>query len=177
MSKIRFRVIFVIVLPILLLAQSGCILKGRHLYVEGRQFAQSGDLDFAYMKFHKLYDTYPKSIFAEKCLFGIGEYYFLNSNYHDAAEVFNRFLTHYPESKAQPFVQAYLLKIALIRGNVQQTKKMEKEIINSEQLSFLFSQFKQVKYRSVFSKSYKAVYFIDRTEFYVGGVLIAKVLY
>ena len=81
----------------------------------------------------------------------------------------------YPESKSSPFVLAYLIKIAQKNGDEETVKKLEKELIASQQVSLLFRDFKELQYVSAMSKKYKALYFIDKIEIYIDNELFAQI--
>lgn len=149
--------------------------EDRLLYYKGVAAAKAKDIHLAFMNFRMFLDSSPKSKLAENALFSIGEYYFLTSNYSDAAGAFQRFIKNFPESRAKIFALAYLLEIAKKKTNQEDISALQNEIAASKQLIFLFSESKQYKYKSAFSKNYKALYFIDRIEFYIDEALFTKI--
>ena len=177
MNITKNTIVFIVTLSIFLLPDKGYTQGHRSLYSQAVKYARSGDTDFAFMFFRRFLRTYPESRFSEKALFAIGEYYFQIADYYDAAQIFIRFINNYPQSKARPFALAYLLTLANIMGKEELTKYLEKEIISSQQIAFLFREFKEYKYLSALSKRHKALYFIDKVEFYIDEELFTQVLY
>jgi len=146
-------------------------------YEEGIRAAKSGNLDKAFMSFRALIREHPKSKLKEKALFGLGEYYFHIVDYYDASLMFTRLINDYPNSKSRIFCLAYLLEIAKKQQNQDLIEKLEKHILTFQQHSFIFRDYKEYVYSSPFSKKYKAVYFIDKIEFYVDGELFTTIRY
>jgi len=149
----------------------------RQLYSQARRALKLKKLDFAFLHFNTIVDKHPDSKYAQKSLLAMGEYYFSTAAYYEATLTFKRFIEKYPDSAAEPFAKVYLLKIAQIEKNNKLAKDLEHQIINSQQLSLVFRDFKEHKYLSALSKDYKAVYFIDRMEFYIDEELFAKIVY
>jgi outer membrane protein assembly factor BamD (BamD/ComL family) len=158
----------------ILLLQKGHSESDVELYKEATSAAAKGQVDFAFMYFNMIARN-PDSKFYKNALFATGEYYFSVKDYHDAQESFDKFINSYFQSKDAIFAFAYLLKMAKADGKEDMIKVLEKSIIGLEQLSFLFHDFKEYKYRSAFYKKYKARYFIDRIEIYIDDELFEKV--
>lgn len=177
MNITKLKIFFIILLLIFLSPHRGDTQEDKKLYSQGIKAARSGDIDFAFMNFYRLLSIFPESEFSEDALFATGEYYFLIGDYYDAARTFNRFINNYPGSEAELFALIYLLEIAKIRGKEKLVKILEKEIVTSQRLAFLFRDFKEYKYLSPLFKSYKVVYFIDKVEFYIDGKLFTKISY
>jgi outer membrane protein assembly factor BamD (BamD/ComL family) len=168
---------FVVLLLCLFFAHKAYAWTDKQLYVRAMKYVQAGDTDFAFLDLCKILERYPKSKYVQQALFAAGEYYFLLADYMDAARSFERFIDDYPQSEARPFALAYLFKIAVIEQKIDLIKELEIEIATSKQLSFLFRDFKEHRYLSPFSRQYKALYFIDRIEFYINDELFTKVFY
>ena len=149
--------------------------ESQELYHEGLNFARSGDVDFAFMRYQSLLENCPDAEFIEDVLFAVGEHYFSISDYYNAAMTFNNFINSYSESDALPFALNYLAKIFRQAGKEDSALNFEKAIISFKQTSLLFSNFKEHAYTSSFYKKYKAVYFIDRVEIYINNELSAKI--
>ncbi|MCK5083633.1 MAG: outer membrane protein assembly factor BamD [Candidatus Omnitrophica bacterium] len=147
------------------------------VYSKAVEFAKAGQEHFAFMHYNKLLRNYPASKYREQALFAIGEYYFRVSGFQDAATAFKTFLDEYPDSKERLYALAYLLSIAQRDQNVLFVQGLEKQIIDLQQVSFVFRETKEIAYRSPLDQSYKAVIHIDKIEFYVEGELFAKVSY
>ena len=147
------------------------------LYEEGVKAAKSGNLDKAFMNFRALIREYPKSRFRENALFGLGEYYFHIADYHDASLIFIQLIDSYPDSESKIFSLVYLLEIAKKQQSQDLIEKLEKDILTFKQHSFIFKDFKKYSYSSPLAKKYKAVYFIDKIEFYIDGELFTTTRY
>lgn len=151
--------------------------EGGRLYSSAIREARSGNKDTAFMYFRSFLVNYPDSRYARDALFATGEYYFLISDYADSARAFTRYLDDYPDSPCVSFALAYLLKIAEKRGEEALVGDLKKKIATLRQMSFLFRESKEYKYRSALFRKHKAVYYIDRAEFYIDGELFAKISY
>ncbi|MBU1871858.1 MAG: outer membrane protein assembly factor BamD [Candidatus Omnitrophica bacterium] len=160
---------------LLLLQNKGRAEDDKKLYYQGVAAVRKNNIDFAFLYFHKLLNDFPDSRYREKALFATGEYYFSSLAYRDASGIFYRMFEEYPESKSSPFVLAYLIKIAQKNGDEETVKKLEKELIASQQVSLLFRDFKELQYSSAMSKKYKALYFIDKIEIYIDNELFAQI--
>ena len=147
------------------------------VYSKAVEFAEAGQADFAFMHYNKLLRNYPTSKYREQALFATGEYYFQISGFQEAATAFKTFLDEYPDSKERLYVLAYLLSIAQRNQNTASIQGLEKQIIDLQQVSFVFRETKEIVYRSPLYQSYKVVIHIDKIEFYVEGELFAKVSY
>lgn len=147
------------------------------MYSKAVKAAQCGNIDFAFLYFSSLLDKCPDSKLAEKALFGTAEYYYLIGDYTDASQSFTQFISKYPDSRARLFALVYLLKICQAKEKEDFVKKLRKEIITFKQQSFLFRVFKKYQYRSPLYKHHKAIYYIDKVEFYIDEKLFTKILF
>ncbi len=147
------------------------------VYSKAVEFAKAGQGHFAFMHYNKLLRNFPTSKYREQALFATGEFYFRVLSFNEASETFKTFLTEYPESKERLYALAYLLSIARRDENAVSIDGLEKQIIDLQQVSFVFRETKEIAYRSPLYQSYKAVIRIDKIEFYVEGKLFAKVSY
>ncbi len=147
------------------------------LHALAAEAAGSGQIDAAFMHFRSLLTEYPHSKYEERALFAMGEYYFRAADYRDAAQMLTSLLEGYPDSEGRLFALAYLLKIAERAGEEALAQKLKNEIVTLRQHSFLFRNFKEYKYLSPLSRKYRALYYIDKIEFYVDGELFAQISY
>ncbi|MDP8253026.1 MAG: hypothetical protein P9X27_01325 [Candidatus Kaelpia aquatica] len=145
--------------------------------MRAKQSIKKGWLDFAFSDLHFLVALYPESKHYESSLFALGEYYYNIEAYHDALKNFNEILKINSESKAKIFIKAYLVEITKKRGDSDEVNKLKKEIVTSKQLSLLFRDFKEYSYVSVLEKEYKAVYYIDKIEFFIDEKLFSEIYY
>lgn len=146
-------------------------------YSRANEFAKTGQKDFAFMYYNDLLRSFPTSKYREQALFAIGEYYFRTSNSQGAAATFKTFLDEYPDSRKKLYVLAYLLSIAERNQDTRSVQDLEKQIIDLQQVSFVFRETKEITYQSPLYQNYKAIIHIDKIEFYVEGKLFAKVSY
>ena len=108
-------------------------------------------------------------------MFGIGEYYFLQSDYGDARRILDMFIEKFPGSKARIFAMAYLLEIDRRLG--RDVLPMEKDIVSFMKVTLLFRDYKIYRFNSVLRNKYKVIYFIDNVQFYVNEKLFCQVSY
>lgn len=167
----------IVLLLIILSPYTAYAREDAHIYSEGLKAAQNGDRETAFMYFRSLLTDFADSKYSQGALFATGEYYFLKADFHDAALAFIRFIKEYPDSRIKPFVFSYLLHIAKKEKKESLAKDLEKSIVNYHKLSLLFRNFKKYEYRSGLSRLYKAVYYIDKVEFYIDGNMFAKISY
>ena len=147
------------------------------VYSRAFEFARAEQADFAFMHYNELLRSYPASRYRGQAVFAIGEYYFKISSLQEAAIVFRTFINEYPDSKEKLYALAYLLSIAQKNQDTPSVQGLEKQIIDLQQVSFVFRETKEITYRSPLYQNYKAVIHIDKIEFYVEGKLFAKVSY
>jgi len=148
---------------------------GQLLYEAAQESVQNGDIDFAFMYFHSLLDYAGASLYYEQALFATGEYYWRINDFYNAEKSFMDFIKHYPHSKGLPFAIVYLLRINREAQNREVASDLRKKVIAFQQLSLLFSEFKELLYKSPLGLEYKALYFIDRVEIYINGELFEKI--
>jgi len=145
------------------------------LFEKSMRASQEGNLDIAFSYLHMLLNEFPDSPFYPDALFASAEYYFNLKDYTNARGFLNELIDNFPNSKATPFALTYLIKIAETQDNPEQKEKTKKALIGLEQLSLLFRDYKELFYRSAFSKNYKALYFIDKIEIYINDKLFNRV--
>ena len=172
-NKIFFIALFLCVLAYI----NAYADSDNRLYLQGVRAAKNGEPDVAFMNFKIFMESAGESKFAQNALFAIGEYYFSISNYDEAFSAFSRFIQDYPRSKARIFALSYLLEIAKKQKNITLAEKIEKAIVSARQVVLLFAESKESKYLSSLFKKHKAVYFIDRVDFYIDDVFFTKARY
>ncbi len=145
------------------------------LYARAIQAARSGQTDFAFMYYNQLDRDHPQSRYREQVLFAKGEYFYELPAYIQAKEDFQKILEEYPQSPGKLFIQAYLYKIAVAEGKADLVESLKKEILTFRQVGLVFKETKEYKYPSPFYRNFRAVFYIDKVEFYRGGELFATV--
>ncbi len=173
--SLLWKRISIIALLLILIYGLGYAQDDKELYSKAVNAARTKDSGFAYMYFKEILSEFPDSRYRPEAIFASGEYYFSVNNYSYASEFFTRFVTDYPDSKAEIFALAYLLKIAEIRGQEASVKELKDLIINSKRLILVFKEFKVSRYNSALQNKYKAIYYIDKIEFYINGELFEKI--
>lgn len=152
--------------------------KGDHVLHEAAQEAvKNGNIEFAFMYFHSLLGYSTTSAYYEEALFATGEYYYQIGAFSNAEKSFANFIKHYPDSAGLPFAIVYFLKINREAQNSRMASDLRKKVITFQQLSLLFSEFKELLYKSPLGLEYKAVYFIDRVEIYINGELFENIYF
>lgn len=147
------------------------------IYRKAVQAARAGQADFAFMYYNSLAQDYPHSSHREEAIFAVGAYYVQMRIYPRAKDALNAFVKDYPQSGARLFALAYLHAIAESAKEANTLDALKKEIIAFKQVGLVFKEFKEYKYRSPLDQSYKAVFHIDKVEFYREGELFASVAY
>jgi len=145
------------------------------IYSRALSAARAGQIDFAFMHYRALLKDYPDSKLKARALFAQGEYYFLSPNYREAASYFNEFMRLNPDSQGKLFALAYLLKIAQLQGNQSLEKDLQKSILTLHPVGLVFSEFKEYGYRSPLNRRYKAVFYIDKVQFYAQGEMFVQI--
>lgn len=174
-GKQGFKVSILFLFLFLLFSQTLFAEEDAQVYSRAREAAQSGHMDFAFMYYRSILNDYPDSKFKAQALFAQGEYYFLLPNYHESASLFNKFISLNPDPKEKLFALAYLLKIAQIQGNESLEKDLQKTILTLNPMDLVFRDFKEYNYRSPLDRKHKAVFRIDKIQFYVQGEMFVQI--
>ncbi|MCP4650447.1 MAG: hypothetical protein GY853_10260 [PVC group bacterium] len=174
--KNRFFFLVIVLLSFCVFSCPGYAEVQKALFDDAVESARQGNIEYAFMGFHSLLKKYTEACpYYKDALFAAGEYHFLSNGYNDAEEYFTRYIEAYPNEEKIPFALAYLLKISRNARDEVISSAIEKKIIEWEQLTLLFSEFKEHKYISPLYRKHTAMYFIDRIEFYIDGKLFEKI--
>lgn len=160
---------------LLLVSASGYAGEADALYAKALQAARTGRTDFAFMYYNQLDRDYPRSRYREQVILAKGEYFYELPAYVQAKEMFEKLLEEYPQSPGKLFVLVYLYKIAEAEGKTDLVENFKKEILTFRQVGLVFKEAKEYKYSSPFYRNFRAVFYIDKLEFYRGGELFATV--
>lgn len=171
----RIRVWIILTGWLLLASTTGYAGEQDALYARAIQAARSGRIDFAFMYYNQLDRDYPRSRYREQVLLAKGEYFYELPAYVQAREAFEKLLQEYPQSPGKLFILAYLYKIAAAQDNTDLAGNLKKEILTFRQVGLVFEETKEYKYPSPFYRDFRAVFYIDKVEFYRGGELFATV--
>lgn len=171
----RMRVWIILTGWLLLVPASGYAGEADALYAKALQAARAGRVDFAFMYYNQIDREYPRSRYREQVLFAKGEYFYELPACAQAREAFEKILEEYPQSPGKLFVLSYLYKIAEVEGKAASVERFRKEILTFRQVGLVFKETKEYKYPSPFYRNFRAVFYIDKVEFYRGGELFATV--
>ncbi len=149
----------------------------KQIYQRAVREAKTGNLDFAFMDFQEILRHSSASKYYPQALFSSAEYYYWRGSRRDAQAAFTDFIEKFPDSEAMPFAMVYLLQFWKNNPNQEIAEDIKKKIIKFKQLSLLFSEFKEYSFTSSMNYHYRAVYFIDRVEFYVNDQLFERVYF
>ena len=180
MKKINYILLSVIGLIIIFSTQElYAVGFARAGYDAAVRYIRKKQPDFALLEFRSVTRDFPKNPLAQKSMFAIAEYYYDNKMYYDAVRGFTGYIKNYPDSKANVFARAYLLKITEeIKDPTWEEKKMFdniKQDLFSEPLLLLFREYKETSYKSPFQNVFKIRYYIDNIEVYRNGKLFIKI--
>lgn len=145
------------------------------LYAKAIRAAKAGQVDFAFMYYNQLDRDYPDSPYREQVLFAKGEYFYGLPAFEQAQEAFNTLIQEYPKSLRRLFALVYLYNIADAKGNIELLESLKKEILTFRQVGLVFKETKEFKYPSPLYRNFRAVFYIDKIEFYRGGELFVTV--
>lgn len=164
------------------------IFGSRELYAEGFararydaaiRYIKKKQPDFALMEFRSVVRYFPNSPLAQRSIFAIAEYCYDNRMYYDAIKDFTGYVQNYPDSKANVFAKAYLLKIMEeIKDPTREEKNMFEDIKKeffSEPLFILFKEYKEALYKSPSRNKFQISYHVDNIEVYRNGQLFIKI--
>ena len=180
MRKINYIILSAIGLIIIFSAQelyaSGFARAG---YDAAIRYIKKKQPDFALMEFRGVVRDFPKSPLAQRSIFAIAEYYYDNKMYYDAIKDFTGYVKNYPNSKANVFAKAYLLKIIEEMKDPTLEEKNTFEDIKKEFFSkplfLLFKEYKETSYKSPSLNKFKIRYYIDNIEVYRNGQLFITI--
>ncbi len=148
-------------------------------YREASQMVEEKKYDFAFLAFRSITRDFPKSKYASDALFAVGEYLYSQTANTESISNFSEYVRKYPNSDGTVFAKTYLLKII---EAAQKPTAVEKEIINnlekeffSKPLFLLFSQYKEVSYKSGFANSFAIRYYVDKIEVYKNGQIFYRI--
>ncbi len=147
------------------------------LFNKGKQFAKTGQVDFAYMQFHEVVRNYPQSHFREDSLFAMGEYFFTESNFDETQRIFSQFMEEYPNSKLRIFALAYLYEIAQEREDEELTEKFKAQTVSAQQIALVFRNAKEYRYRSPMLTRFRALIEINKITIFRDGEILAEISY
>lgn len=126
----------------------------------------------AFMRLRALLNDNPHSPYAPKAAFAVGEYYFENNDYLDAAVAFREYIRNYPNDPGTVFAELVIYKMANRANpnkNIQLKEQYLLESIRKKMFSkpifFIFVENrKSFSYRSIFGNIYSAFDYVDKVK-------------
>ncbi|MFC1666969.1 hypothetical protein ACFL0P_03775 [Candidatus Omnitrophota bacterium] len=153
--------------------------RGKHQYEKATQLIKKKQHDFALMEFRSIIRNFPDSKYACESLFAVGEYFYNQKNYYEATKYFTECVEHYPDLNEAVFARAYLLEIT---RRTEKPKGGEKTFVDDIEMEFfskplflLFSEYREVSYKSAFQNNFTIRYYIDMIEVYKNDTLFVKI--
>ena len=174
-NSLRLRVLVISLLFVI--STSTYVYAGwdTELFSKASKAVQRGEIDFAFMQYRSIVSNYPNSRYHNDALFANAEYYFLKSNFREADYYFKIYLKQEMDPNGKLFALAYRLRIARIYNKAALIEDLEQQIISLRQQAFVFEKFKEYAYQSPFNRQHKAVYSINKIEFYVNDQIFEAV--
>lgn len=169
------RIIITMTLILMAGAASAFALNDRQIYRSARQYALQGWRDFAFMEYRKIIHGFPDSRHRPDALFAAAEYYYWAKDYPRAKEQFTAYLEDPRDPVKSLFATAYLYRIAGRDGNTAAVSGFIKDIITFQRQAFVFTSRKESPFVSPLGRECKAVYEIDRIQFFIEGELFAEI--
>jgi len=152
--------------------------EGRDRYKKAIRFIKEKQYDFALLEFRAIIRDFPESRYTESSLFATGEYFYTRRAYYEASRNFTAYIERYPGSDGAIFARSYLLKI--MQG-IERPREEEVEALENMEMAFfsqplvlLFSEYKEVSYKSAFQNNFTIRYYMDTIEVYRNDTLFLK---
>ena len=173
----KIKMIFKIIVLMLLIENFAYASNITRIYKKAENAAKKGNIDFAFMNYRSILSSNSNSNYRQRALFAIGEYFYLMADKRNTQKYFNNYLEITTNLNGKLFACVYLLNIAKHCNDDVLTNKLENEIRIIKQNSFIFKEKKEYKYNSPLKRKHKAVYYIDKIEFFVEGEKLAKIFF
>ena len=137
-----------------------------------------GQRDLAFMYYRSfLTENSADSPRRQKALFAVAEYYFLNSDFNQAQEYFEDYLSKNEDKIGALFAHFYLWRLAQIRQKKTEMIAQEEQIKGLLKHVYIFNSVKEYVFVSPFDRVHKARYDIQKVEFYVEDKFVAEISY
>jgi len=133
-TKLKIILSFAAILVVILVPLRLRADQADALYREGLELEKKGQGDFAVFKYSTIIRSYPGSKWADASLFKVGEFYFVNKDYFNARENFEKLITQYPKSSYAESAGQYLENIAGMSKKSDLESAIKKILSNIEEL-------------------------------------------
>lgn len=147
------------------------------IYKKAEQDARRGHIDFAFMGYRKILSSNPKESYKQRALFAIAEYYYHMADYKSSTKYFKEYLEVSEDENGKLFAFVYLMKLAMVDKDEALIANLEDEIKLVKRNSFIFDNTKEYIFESPLNRDHRAVYYIDKIEFYVESENIASIFF
>jgi hypothetical protein len=170
MSNYKYFIVIAFVVAIFL--QGVCFaLEGQYLF---RDIEENEELK-TFIKLHQRAITGdPDLDITQQARFAIGEYFFKHNDLYSSRKIFRQYAQDYPPQISTLIAKIFLFKIAKLQNDTDAEEKLKKEIFG-ESFVILFSDYKVLKYTSVFKNNYTVNFYINKVEVFLNGELFEKI--
>jgi len=180
MKKINYIFLIAAGLMVILSARELYAIEyARARYDSAIRYIKNKKPDFALLEFRSVIRDFPKSPLAQRSAFAIAEHYYDSKMYYDAIKGFAEYVKSYPDSKANVFAKAYMLKMIeeIADPTFEETNMLEdiKKEFFSTPLFLLFKEYKETSYKSPYRNKFKIRYYIDNIEVYRNDQLFIRI--
>lgn len=174
-----FYILFFVICLIFFKTSSINSQSAESQYKDALRLLKEKKHDFAFLAFRAIIRDFPETRYAQESQFAIGEYFYEQNSYYEAIRNFADYIKKYPPSNATIFAKAYLMKIM---QQIHSPTKKEKELIDKIKMDFfskplflLFSEFKEISYKSPFQNKFTIRYYIDMIEVIKNDKIFLKI--
>lgn len=179
MKKIFYILLFALLAVFIFKAPNINAQSAEAQYREALQMVEEKKYDFAFFAFRSITRDFPKSKYTSDALFAVGEYFYSQRANAESISSFSEYVRKYPNASGAVFAKTYLLKIIETAEKPSAAEKknidnLEKEFF-SKPLFLLFSQYKEVSYKSGLANSFTIRYYVDKIEVYKNGQIFYRI--
>lgn len=179
MKKLFYILLFIGCIFFSFIAPALAGQSGRAQYEKATQLVKRGQYDFALLAFRSIIRDFPESKYAQEAKFALGEYFYRQKAYFEAIQNFTEYIKKYPDTTAAIFAKAYLIKIM---ESMEKPSQKEKELIDKIKMDFfskplflLFSEHREVSYKSALANDFTIRYYIEDIEVYINDKPFIKI--
>jgi outer membrane protein assembly factor BamD (BamD/ComL family) len=163
---------FFFILASVLLLILGCatLSETGERYRASEQAIEDGQLYFAFVHLKAILRDDPKSPYAPKAAFALGEYYFNNTDYYNAIAKLSDYIRLYPKDKGVIFAKLLIYK-ALTTVKKEEDmgeqeaaliKEIRKELFSQPLFLIFYDKKFPRSYKSLFDNSYLVYDYVDK---------------
>lgn len=176
-KRMKYRAIICLMVLVFSVESSVFAADMTKIYKKAEKDAKKGHIDFAFMGYRKVLSSNPKESYKQKALFAIAEYYYQMLDCKNSTKYFKEYLKVSNDDNGKLFAFVYLMKLAMLENNGALIANLEDEIKLVKRNSFIFDNTKEYRFASPLNREHRAVYYIDKIEFYVERENIASIFF